>query len=164
MPVVSMSTTMLIVALIPCNCTAQSLTILQLDCSHSYIRGRAGQWRFNCGHLGPLHCPLWPRGLRRRSVAARLLKLWVRIPPGTWMFVCCECFMLSGRDLCDELITRPEESYRLWWVVVCDLETSWMRRPWPTGGCRAKNKQTKNTVSLSALMSQRGLFYFRISD
>ena len=32
--------------------------------------------------------------------------------------------MLSGRDLCDELITRPEESYRLWCVVVCDLETS----------------------------------------
>jgi len=23
-----------------------------------------------------------------------------------------------------ELITRPEESYGLWWVVVCDLETS----------------------------------------
>ena len=32
--------------------------------------------------------------------------------------------MLSGRGLCDELITRPEESYRLWRVVVCDLETS----------------------------------------
>ena len=31
--------------------------------------------------------------------------------------------MLSGRGLCDELITRPEESYRLW-RVVCDLETS----------------------------------------
>jgi len=29
---------------------------------------------------------------------------------------------LSGKGLCDELITRPEESYRLWWVVVCDLE------------------------------------------
>jgi hypothetical protein len=29
---------------------------------------------------------------------------------------------LSGRYLCDELITRPEESYRLWCVVVCDLE------------------------------------------
>jgi hypothetical protein len=28
---------------------------------------------------------------------------------------------LSGRGLCDELITRPEESYRLWCVVVCDL-------------------------------------------
>jgi len=25
---------------------------------------------------------------------------------------------LSGRGLCDELITRPEESYRLWCVVV----------------------------------------------
>jgi hypothetical protein len=26
--------------------------------------------------------------------------------------------------LCDELITRPEESYRLWCVVVCGLETA----------------------------------------
>jgi hypothetical protein len=43
------------------------------------------------------------------------------------MFVCCECFVLSGRGLCYELITRPEESYRVWCVVVCDLETSWMR-------------------------------------
>ena len=31
----------------------------------------------------------WPRGLRRRSAAARLLRSWVRIPPGVWMFVCC---------------------------------------------------------------------------
>jgi len=45
------------------------------------------------------------------------------------MFVCCECCVLSGRGLCDELITRPEDSYRLWCVVVCDLETSRMRRP-----------------------------------
>ena len=69
----------------------------------------------------------WPRGLRRRSTAARLLRSWVRIPPGTWMFVCCECCVLSGRGLCDELITRPEESYRLWCVAVCDIETSSMR-------------------------------------
>jgi len=33
-------------------------------------------------------------------------------------------YLLSGRGLRDELITRPEESYRLWWVIVCDLETS----------------------------------------
>jgi len=38
------------------------------------------------------------------------------------MFVCCKCCVLSGRSLCDELITRPQESYRLWYVVVCDLE------------------------------------------
>ena len=82
------------------------------------------------------------RGLRRRSTAARLLRSWVRIPPAAWMFVCCECRVLSDRSLCDELITRPEESYRLWCVVVCDIETSRMRRPWPNGGCCAKNKQT----------------------
>jgi len=55
---------------------------------------------------------------------AHLLTSWVRIPPEAWIFVCCECRVLSGRGLCDELITRPEESYRLWCVVVCDLETS----------------------------------------
>ena len=38
------------------------------------------------------------------------------------MDVCCECCVLLGRGLCDGLITRPEESYRLWCVVVCDLE------------------------------------------
>ena len=38
--------------------------------------------------------------------------------------------MLSGRGLCDTLITRPEESYRLWCVVVCDLETSGIGAPY----------------------------------
>jgi len=54
------------------------------------------------------------------------------------MSVCCECRVMSGRGLCDELITPPDESNRLWWVVMCDLDTSWMRRPWPIGGCCAK--------------------------
>ena len=63
----------------------------------------------------------WPRRLRRRSAAASLLRSWVRIPPGAWIFVCCECRVLSGRGLCGGLITRPEESYRLWCVVACDL-------------------------------------------
>jgi len=65
-----------------------------------------------------------PVSVATQSAAARQLRLWVRIPPGAWMFVCYECCVLSGRGLCDELITRPEESYRLWCVVVCDLETS----------------------------------------
>ena len=64
------------------------------------------------------------------SAAAPLLRSWVRIPPGAWIFVCCECRVLSGRGLCDELITRPEESYRLWRVVVCDLETSRIGAPY----------------------------------
>ena len=58
----------------------------------------------------------WPHGLKGRSAVARLLRLWVRIPPGS-MDVCFECCALSGRGLCDELITRPGESYRLWCVI-----------------------------------------------
>ena len=64
-----------------------------------------------------------------QPAAARLLRSWVRIPPGAWLLVCCECRVLSGRGLCDELITRPEESYRLCCVVVRDLETSRMGAP-----------------------------------
>jgi hypothetical protein len=40
------------------------------------------------------------------------------------MGVCFECCVLSGRGLCVGLITRPEEFYRLWCVVECDLYTS----------------------------------------
>ena len=38
--------------------------------------------------------------------------------------------MLSGRGLCDELITRPKEFYRLCCVVLCDLETSRIGAPY----------------------------------
>ena len=61
----------------------------------------------------------------RRSTVGR-----VRISPGAWIFVCCECRVLSGRGLCDELITRPEESYRLCCIIVCNLETSRMGAPY----------------------------------
>jgi len=71
-------------------------------------------------------------------------------PKGAWMFFCC---VLSSRGLCDELITRPEESYRLLCVVMCELKISWMRRPWLTLGWSTKNKQT---VSLH--------FYFIFRD
>ena len=69
------------------------------------------------------------------------------------MDVCCECCVLSGRGLCDGLITRPEESCRLWCVVVCDLETSSiMRRPWPALGCSAIGK--KNVLLLVTLVAE----------
>jgi len=60
------------------------------------------------------------------------------------MFVCCECSVLSGRGLCDELITHSEESDRLWCVVVCDLETSRMRKPWPALDRSATVKKNKS--------------------
>jgi hypothetical protein len=67
------------------------------------------------------------------------------------MDICCECCVLSGRLLCYELITRPEEAYRVCCVVVCDLKTSWMRGPWPTGGgavAPKTNKQTNPSATL----------------
>jgi hypothetical protein len=49
------------------------------------------------------------------------------------MFVCCECYVLSGRGLCVGLITRPEESYRVG-LSERDRESPTVRRPWVTGG------------------------------
>jgi len=56
--------------------------------------------------------------------------------------------VLSGRGLCDELITRPEESYRLCCVVVCDLETSRMGAPYIYGISRLR-------VNLDFLTNER---------
>jgi hypothetical protein len=64
----------------------------------------------------------WPRGRRHRSTPAHLLRSCVRIPPKAWLSVSRVYCVLSGRGLCDKLITRPEESYRLWCVFVCDQE------------------------------------------
>jgi hypothetical protein len=73
---------------------------------------------------------LWPCSLRRRSAVVRLLASRVQIPPREWMLVSCVCCVGSG--LCDELITRSEESYsECVCVYVCDLETSTARRPGP---------------------------------
>jgi len=64
----------------------------------------------------------WPRGLRRGYLAARLLGLWVRIPPGHgYLSVSCEFCVFSRRGLCDGLITGPQESYRVRGCV-CDRE------------------------------------------
>jgi hypothetical protein len=75
------------------------------------------------------------------------------------MFVCCECCVLSGRGLCDGLITRPEKFYRLWRVVVRDQETSKTRRLKPAIGLWkiqpqwvvTAGKQTKNIHHITSL-------------
>ena len=68
-----------------------------------------------------------------RPAAAHLLRSWVRIPLGHGYLL---CRVLSVRGPCDKLITRPEESYRLW-CVVCDLETSRIGTPYMTFGREA---------------------------
>ena len=59
--------------------------------------------------------------------------------------------MLSGRGLCDELVTRPEESYRRWCVVVCDLETSRMRRPWNAMGRNSTKRRRRLVVLMTTI-------------
>jgi hypothetical protein len=42
----------------------------------------------------------WPRGLRDGTATARFLGLWVRIPPGVWMSVSCECSVYCHVGVC----------------------------------------------------------------
>ena len=48
----------------------------------------------------------WQRGLRYRSAAARMLRSWVRVPPGAWMFVCCECCQVETSATSWSLVQR----------------------------------------------------------
>jgi hypothetical protein len=65
------------------------------------------------------------------------------------------CFVLSGRGLCDELITRPEESYRLWRVIVCDQETSCDEEAIARAGLQhQRNKQNSKIYSILSLVIQ----------
>jgi len=69
-------------------------------------------------------------------IILNILVILVRIPQrhGSSSFaflVCC-----AGSGLCDELITRSEESCRLCVCLIeCDLETSTRRRPRPELVC-----------------------------
>jgi hypothetical protein len=63
------------------------------------------------------------------------------------MSVACECCELSGTGLCDGLVTRPEEFYR---VSECNHEASIMWRAWPTWGLLRHGKK-------KCVLSGRGL-------
>jgi hypothetical protein len=56
--------------------------------------------------------------------------------------------VLLGRRLCDELITRREESYRLWCVFVCDHE----------------NLVDEEAIARAGLQSQRGKKILALSN
>jgi len=83
----------------------------------------------------------WPLGLRRRSAVGRLLRLWIRIPPEAWTFVCCECCVCcrvevsaTSRSLVERSPTECGAS-----LCVIQIPREW-GSPGPIGGCRAKNK------------------------
>ena len=80
-----------------------------------------------------------PRGLRGMSAAVRLLRSWVRIPSGVWMsvvsVVCCQVEVPATSW---SLVQRSPTDCC---VAVCDLESSWMRRPSAAMGCSAERKK-----------------------
>jgi len=88
-------------------------------------------------HLPALYLSL--AGSIGRAVEGSLAEIVGSNPTGV-IDVCCECCVLSGRGLCDELITCPEKSCRLRCVIVCDLETSRISRPWPALGRSATGR------------------------
>jgi hypothetical protein len=63
-------------------------------------------------------------------------RLWVRISSGEWMSVYCEFCVLSGRGLCFM-------SFRLWCVVVCEIEASRRRGPWPAWDHDSRGTMTR---------------------
>jgi len=94
---------------------------------------------------------------RRRSATARLLRLWIRIPPGSWNFCCCECCVFSQVEVSAtswSLVQRNPTD----WCVVCDLESSRMTRPWRALGRSATRKKIPGTGSLKS--DYCGFWYF----
>ena len=94
----------------------------------------------------------WPRGLRRHPVAAGSLVSWVRIPMGhvCLCLVSIVCCQVSSIGLCDGLITRTEESYRVWCV-----QWMWSWRPVrgghePEPGKSAKGKKERKKLNSRA--------------
>jgi hypothetical protein len=74
------------------------------------------------------------------------------------MSVCCECCVLSGRGLCDELVPRPEESYRLWCVSSVIVKPRKMRRPRPPQG--AVEPLKKKSLSRRVVLGLVDVCYF----
>ena len=81
----------------------------------------------------------WPRGLRRRSTAARLLTSWVRTPPGAWMSVVsvvCPQVEVSATSL--SLVQRSPTDCRVWSRNHKNPREWGGQRPLGGGGYRAK--------------------------
>ena len=83
----------------------------------------------------------WPRGLRRGSAVARLLGLRVRIPPGAWIFVSCDCYVLCRSVRRAGFLSRefPPSAGVCVCVCVCVISCNnkaphllWVGRCWST--------------------------------
>jgi len=88
------------------------------------------QWYMSYGFADSL------RAESGRNSIRSFLGLRVRIPRGTMLCTCCECCVLSGREVSRVgLITRPEKSYWEWCALTeCDREAWTMGRLWTSLG------------------------------
>jgi hypothetical protein len=78
-------------------------------------------------------------------VCGRSLAGIVGLNPAGGVIVCLWYSVCVVRwSLCDGLITRPEESYRVWCVWVWSW-TSILRWPWPSRGCCTTEKKITST-------------------
>jgi hypothetical protein len=99
-----------------CNRALCTQSCAEVLCQQSHIRVAKDEIHFNSvACLNAARSKAWFCGCLLAGIGGSNLAWGVDF--------CCDCAVLSGRGLCDGLITRPEESYRLWCVVVCDLET-----------------------------------------
>ena len=76
---------------------------------------------------------MWPRGY---GEGLRPIACWdygFESRRGHGFLILVECCVSSY--LCDGPIPRLDESYHLWFVIVCDLGASRMRRPLPALDC-----------------------------
>jgi len=89
-------------------------------------------------HYHYYHLSQWPRGLRRRSAAARLLGLRVRIPPWTCLtVVSVVCFKVEVSASGWSHVQRSPTEYG---VPEYDRESSIIRRSCPLGGLTKHEK------------------------
>jgi hypothetical protein len=67
-------------------------------------------------------------------------KVWgKRIPLRAWIFFYCVCCVLSGRGMCDELVTRPRGVLT---TVACRVTRSQKKRAEPLGDACLKNQHS----------------------
>jgi hypothetical protein len=87
----------------------------------------------------------WPRGLKAWVCVRSLAAIVGSNPTASWMSVSCDCCLLSGTSPCVGLITRPEQSYRVWcvWVWSWSLYNEEAQAHW--GLLRHGGKNTQRT-------------------
>ena len=105
----------------------------------------------SCPAHGNQHTWIWSQKLGRQAVGLRPLACWSYGFESRRRHGCCECCVLSGRGLCDGLITRPEESCRVWCVnvVPCNstlLHLQWIGRRGQTKKERKRKKERKQSI------------------